>query len=150
LRDREKVDFTRPLICTDCRAQEVAVHLVCASRVLDVVPKCEITMIIENRGSSRHAPAASELSRRVARPQAFEPFSSNPFLHPNLPPPRRLGRRRIDHVFRVTNLPSRTYFPALGRIYWTSTSALQLHRHARERQAWHFPLLSSDARQSLG
>lgn len=37
VRDREKVDFTRPLICTGSRAQEVAVP----SRVLNIVPKCE-------------------------------------------------------------------------------------------------------------
>jgi hypothetical protein len=41
VRDREKVDFTRPLICTGSRAPKVAVHLVRPSRVLDIVPKCE-------------------------------------------------------------------------------------------------------------
>ena len=104
-------------------------------------------MIIENRGSSGRALAASEQADALLVPS---PSSSNTFLHPHLPPPRRFGRRRVDHVLRISNLPSRAHFPPLGRISWTGTLALQLHRHARERQAWHFPLLSSDARQSLG
>lgn len=72
---------------------------------------------------------------------------SHAFFHTHIPPPRRaaLRMRWVDHALGVADLPPLTDFSLAE----TASAALQLHRHARQRQAGHLPLLSSDARQSL-